>query len=151
MIDSSQKMREFESLLRGDQFLVGQGFKFERSDIVRSEGITDRLISIFSNQSRNRVLQYTFSPGSEKRGPYAMLDLFNQAKEELSLEDFLQHNGLLESDKPDPFLLDSYQGDFIEQSRQVIAYIDGVLSAHLMNVVIGRDWMQVPFDWKGYK
>ena len=151
MINTSQKLREFEGLLRCSQFLVKYGFHFEGSEIARSKGVSDRLILVFSSPDRNRTLQYTFSLGSEKSGPYVMVDVINQDGDELSLEDYVQHGDLLEAGRPDPFLLNSYQGNFIEQSRQIINYVDNVLSTHLLNIVIGYDWVKVPFDWKGYK
>ena len=151
MTNLNKEFREFEGLLRQNHFLLSHGFHLKHSGILHGQDIADRLVLVFLNNNRNRVLQYTFSLGSKKSGPYLMIDVINKDGEEISLDDYVEHNNLLAEGALDPFLLNSYQGNFIEQLRQAINYIDNVLATHLFRIVTGHDWLEIPFDWKGYR
>jgi hypothetical protein len=100
--------------------------------------------------SGNRRLVISFCYGQDGNH-FFTVEVFNTtAASSFLLEEWLSQQGV--KLEPYPFILSSYAGTPSERLTGFVSFLDSQLStAEMADVLGGRGWLNIPFDWGSLK
>jgi hypothetical protein len=137
------EVRNFSASLNRD------GYSIFKEEIENDEGETFYSADFKSDKAKREV-SITFSPDDENYDFFAV-SLSNSANGNISLAQYLSLIGFTD-ELHDPFDLDNYQGEFEKKVADFFAFLRKAFQEDFITEVLkGRQWLDLPVDWGGYK
>ena len=145
-----EKLNVVKEALAHVPFLLRNGFVLTREYFNESPVVGKIYNFVFEKADKNRSLKILFSPKYNEFKDAIVIEIHNEQNKNLEIGQYLELVGLLD-DKP-RFRLDFYPGDFREQMDHFFKFIDSAFQEEtLRDILIGKTWVNLPFDWQGYK
>ena len=145
-----QEAKLVQNKLVNNQFLLDNGFKFQKESFGTSKLTGNNYNFFLENKQVRRSIDISFRPRPQKNDYYFFAHIENtKNKEYISVDDFLKRNKICTD--LSPFTLSNYSGTFEQKVDQFLVFLEKALKEHMYDILMGKKWIQIPFDWGEYK
>ena len=149
-LDEENKVKIAKEALMQAPFLSQYGFSFTKEYVDNSPLRGKSYVLVFSNSSNKRTLEISFAPQYKQFNDVFVVFITDERKKTLNIPQYLRHLRLI--DDKLYFRLDTYPGSFQEKINQFFQFLGASFQdERLKDILIGKKWVDLPFDWQGYK
>jgi hypothetical protein len=135
---------------RSCSWLLTRGYTYEGVQVLESKLIDQWVVARYLNSAAHREIEVSYSRRlvGMYEGLYVRVCGENNAS--FSLDDYLAHKGVAD-DAKSKLSLAAYEGSSENRVTAALIEIQKLLELELPDVLSGKSWVDVPFDWQGYK
>jgi hypothetical protein len=130
--------------------LARHGFVYKGMYIETSKNLADNAVMTFANDKANRQIRLAYYPPfkDDPRG-FVVAVVNTKTKKEFFLPHYLKAHD--RSDLQDWLSTEERNPDLRVYWADFFSKLDQILDDELKDIVEGRDWEDIPFDFGGYK
>lgn len=103
----------------------------------------------FESKIIKRIVSISYSPPTSETKLHCFNVSIESTDDRVTLDDLINKHSLFND--IDYLDLDTYEGDTNQKIQGVVKFIDKVFSANFHDIISGKEWEPVAFDWQGYK
>jgi len=103
----------------------------------------------FKSEKVKRIITISYSPPTSSSTLHCFNVSIETDEDILYLEDFINEHKLYND--IDYLDLDTYEGNTKQKIEKFIEFLDRVFSEEFHDIISGKKWEHIGFDWQGYK
>ncbi|MDH5228442.1 MAG: hypothetical protein OEZ58_09225 [Gammaproteobacteria bacterium] len=141
------KAKKVESFLVMLDSLTSIGFRLKHTKHVSSKGPAGDSYEYLLSGDNGVSVEFTFYPAFGDKGDYIVIYVIDdKTDKDFSLDSWVQKRGTISQQSP--FSLSSYSGEFEQQLREFMKFVNSLFSdLELLSVLEGKSWIDVRFNW----
>jgi len=141
---STLLMSELNSL--SNNYYICTNCSIEKSKVLDG----NRYLYKFKSEQAKRIISISYSPPAIKTKIHRFdvnIKPFNGDR--VYLDDLFNIHNLFHN--ADYFDLETYEGDTKQKIQKFVKFLDKVFSENFPDIISGKKWEDIGFDWQGYK
>lgn len=150
-ISIKDKAKKFELMLGTLDSLKSINYKLQLSKHVVSNGPAGDSFEFLISSDTGISIEFTFYPAYQNKSDYVVIYVINDNKDkDFSLDSWMQKYHTVS--KKNPFSLSNYNGNYDQQLMGFFNFLNKLFKEEkLNNILEGKSWMDVEFNWGDLK
>lgn len=149
-LSATEKAKLVRSKIVSLNSFLNASLAFQKQEYIQPTELLGECFEFWFSGEGGVDVSVSFSPKSNGNDNFTVFIYNRKIGSDFCLDDWLKIHGV--KNVIDSFRLSSYSGEFSERLDLFFMYLESIFSIpELMNILSGREWEEVPFNWAGMK